>query len=158
MSTGISVCPELRHSRHSSSVSFLFRKSAAVYNRRRSKITSILCSFFTASYVMKWHTYFPDTPLRYVPSFDARIVIYPGMREVRDYFSWRQTDSVSHLPAKGDSDLISYQPTLTTYTTPLFGPSFIKEGNQTKTPTSLSAYASRGRFFIRSYLITFAIV
>ncbi|KAH9991731.1 Thg1 C terminal domain-containing protein [Russula vinacea] len=73
--------------------SFLFRKSAALYNRRQSKITSILSTFFTASYVMHWKTYFPDTPLRYVPSFDARIVLYPGIREVRDYFSWRQTDT-----------------------------------------------------------------
>jgi tRNA(His) guanylyltransferase len=47
---------------------------------------------------MHWKTYFPDTPLRYVPSFDARVVLYPGIREVRDYFSWRQTDSVSYLP------------------------------------------------------------
>jgi len=73
--------------------SFLFRKSAVLYNRRRSKITSILCSYFTASYVMNWNTYFPDTTLRYVPSFDARIVLYPGTREVRDYFSWRQADT-----------------------------------------------------------------
>jgi tRNA(His) guanylyltransferase len=76
--------------------SFLFRKSAVLYNRRRSKITSILCSYFTASYVMNWNTYFPETTLRYVPSFDARIVLYPGSREVRDYFSWRQADSASH--------------------------------------------------------------
>jgi tRNA(His) guanylyltransferase len=51
---------------------------------------------------MNWHTYFPDTPLRYVPSFDARIVLYPGIREVRDYFSWRQSDSVSHLFCEGE--------------------------------------------------------
>jgi len=42
---------------------------------------------------MHWHTYFPDTPLSYPPSFDARIVLYPGIREVRDYFSWRQADT-----------------------------------------------------------------
>jgi len=73
--------------------SFLIRKSATLYNRRRSKITSILCTYFTASYVMNWNTYFSDTHLRFVPSFDARIVLYPGIREVRDYFSWRQTDT-----------------------------------------------------------------
>jgi tRNA(His) guanylyltransferase len=98
------ICPESRQSRHLSSLSFLLRKSAVVYNRRRSKITSILCSFFTASYVMNWPTYFPDNPLRYVPSFDARIVLYPGIREVRDYFSWRQSDSVSHLFPRADDD------------------------------------------------------
>lgn len=78
----------------SSFVSFLLRKSAALYNRRRSKITSILCSYFTASYVMNWVSYFPDTPLRFIPSFDARVILYPGIPEVRDYFSWRQADSV----------------------------------------------------------------
>jgi tRNA(His) guanylyltransferase len=47
---------------------------------------------------MNWKSYFPDTPLRrIIPSFDARIVLYPGIREVRDYFSWRQADSVLHL-------------------------------------------------------------
>lgn len=81
-----------------SSISFLLRKSAVLYNRRRSKITSILCSHFTSAYVMHWHTYFPDTPLSYPPSFDARVVLYPGTREVRDYFSWRQADSAFHLP------------------------------------------------------------
>ncbi|KAH9964736.1 Thg1 C terminal domain-containing protein [Lactifluus volemus] len=73
--------------------SFLLRKSTTLYNRRRSKITSMLCSLFTASYVMHWSNYFPETPLHYPPSFDARIVLYPGTREIRDYFSWRQADT-----------------------------------------------------------------
>ncbi|KAJ7651085.1 Thg1 C terminal domain-containing protein [Roridomyces roridus] len=73
--------------------SFLIRKSASLYNRRHSKIVSTLTSFFTSSYVFRWSTYFPDTPLKYPPSFDGRIVLYPSEREVRDYFSWRQTDT-----------------------------------------------------------------
>jgi len=73
--------------------SFLLRKTTTLYNRRRSKITSLLCSYFTASYVMNWKSYFPGTPLRHIPSFDARIVLYPGIREVRDYFSWRPADT-----------------------------------------------------------------
>ncbi|KAH9063629.1 tRNAHis guanylyltransferase [Lactarius vividus] len=73
--------------------SFLLRKSTKLYNRRRSKITSLLCSLFTSTYVMLWSQCFPDTPLRYAPSFDARIVLYPGAQEVRDYFSWRQADT-----------------------------------------------------------------
>ncbi|KAI0294888.1 Thg1 C terminal domain-containing protein [Multifurca ochricompacta] len=73
--------------------SFLLRKTATLYNRRRSKITSTLCSLFTALYVMHWPAYFPDVPLRYAPSFDARIVLYPSVREIRDYFSWRQADT-----------------------------------------------------------------
>lgn len=54
---------------------------------------------------MNWKSYFPDTPLRHtIPSFDARIVLYPGKREVRDYFSWRQADSVLHLSRERTGD------------------------------------------------------
>jgi len=60
---------------------------------------------------MHWHTYFPDTPLSYPPSFDARIVLYPGIREVRDYFSWRQVDSPFHLSCDCGQLLIAYQHT-----------------------------------------------
>lgn len=52
-----------------------------------------MTSLFTASYVMSWRDYLPETPLRYAPSFDGRIVLYPGVREIRDYFAWRQADS-----------------------------------------------------------------
>jgi len=31
--------------------------------------------------------------LKYPPSFDGRIVLYPTEKAVRDYFSWRQADS-----------------------------------------------------------------
>jgi len=73
--------------------SFLLRKSTALYNRRHAKIVTTLTSLFTSSYVFHWRTYFPDTPLRYPPSFDGRIVLYPGEREVKDYFAWRQADT-----------------------------------------------------------------
>ncbi|KAF7343453.1 tRNA(His) guanylyltransferase [Mycena venus] len=73
--------------------SFLLRKSATLYNRRQSKIVSTLTSLFTSSYVFRWATYFPDCPLKYPPSFDGRIILYPSAREIRDYFSWRQTDT-----------------------------------------------------------------
>ncbi|KAJ7190751.1 Thg1 C terminal domain-containing protein [Mycena pura] len=73
--------------------SFLIRKSASLYNRRHAKILSTLTSQFTASYIFHWASYFPNEPLKYPPSFDGRIILYPGTREVRDYFSWRQTDT-----------------------------------------------------------------
>jgi tRNA(His) guanylyltransferase len=53
----------------------------------------MLTSLFTSAYVFNWKTYFPDTELKYPPSFDGRVVIYPGKQEIRDYFSWRQADS-----------------------------------------------------------------
>ncbi|ELU42918.1 Thg1 domain-containing protein [Rhizoctonia solani AG-1 IA] len=50
----------------------------------------MLTSLFTSAYVFNWKTHFPDTELKYPPSFDGRVVIYPGRQEIRDYFSWRQ--------------------------------------------------------------------
>ncbi|CAE6433625.1 unnamed protein product [Rhizoctonia solani] len=73
--------------------SFLFKKSTKLYNRRQSKIVSMLTSLFTSAYVFNWKTYFPDTELKYPPSFDGRVVVYPGKQEIRDYFSWRQADT-----------------------------------------------------------------
>ncbi|KAL7279142.1 hypothetical protein ACG7TL_006982 [Trametes sanguinea] len=73
--------------------SFLFRKSTALYNRREAKILSTITSLFTSSYVFNWPTYLPGVPLKYCPSFDGRIVLYPSEQVVRDYFSWRQADT-----------------------------------------------------------------
>ncbi|KAG8739855.1 tRNA-His guanylyltransferase [Ceratobasidium sp. 414] len=58
-----------------------------------SKIVSMLTSLFTSAYVFHWKTFFPDTTLTYPPSFDGRVVLYPGKQEVRDYFAWRQADT-----------------------------------------------------------------
>lgn len=76
-----------------SAYSFLLRRQTTLYNRRQAKIVSTLTSYFTSCYVFHWSRYFPDTTLRYPPSFDGRIVLYPTHREVRDYFAWRQADS-----------------------------------------------------------------
>jgi len=73
--------------------SFLIRRSANLYNRRRSKINSAVVSIFSSAYVFYWSQLIPDKPLKYPPSFDSRIVLYPGEQEVRDYFSWRQADT-----------------------------------------------------------------
>jgi tRNA(His) guanylyltransferase len=73
--------------------SFLLRRQTTLYNRRQAKIVSTLTSYFTSCYVFHWSRYFPDITLRYPPSFDGRIVLYPTHREVRDYFAWRQADS-----------------------------------------------------------------
>ncbi|KAI9362057.1 tRNAHis guanylyltransferase-domain-containing protein [Zopfochytrium polystomum] len=72
--------------------SFLFRRKTQLYKRREAKITTTLVSLFTSAYVLSWPRYFPDLKLKYPPSFDARIVVYPSSRIVRDYFSWRQAD------------------------------------------------------------------
>ncbi|WVQ70829.1 hypothetical protein IAR50_000351 [Cryptococcus sp. DSM 104548] len=73
--------------------SFLLRRETKLYNRRRSKINSSVVSLFTSAYVFYWPQFFPETALRYPPTFDGRAVVYPTAREVRDYFSWRQADT-----------------------------------------------------------------
>jgi len=72
--------------------SFALRKSTNLYSRRSSKITSVFVSMFTAAFVHQWPQYFPDEPLHYLPSFDARTVLYPTDEILRDYFAWRQAD------------------------------------------------------------------
>lgn len=107
--------------------SFLFRKSATLYNRRQSKILTNITSLFTSSYVFNWSKYLPETPLKHPPSFDGRIVLYPSAKEVRDYFSWRQADSecrplhasVAHGSSQTDYSL---KRTSTTCTTRCSGP------------------------------------
>jgi len=71
----------------------LFKKSAGVYNRRHAKILTTVVSQFTSSYVFNWTKHFPGVSLKYPPSFDGRIVLYPTEKVVKDYFSWRQADS-----------------------------------------------------------------
>ncbi|KAI0784534.1 tRNAHis guanylyltransferase [Abortiporus biennis] len=73
--------------------SFLFKKATAVYNRRHAKILTTLTSLFTSSYVFNWQKYIPDVALKYPPTFDGRVVLYPTSKEIRDYFSWRQADT-----------------------------------------------------------------
>ncbi|KAL9934816.1 hypothetical protein V8E36_006591 [Tilletia maclaganii] len=73
--------------------SFLFSKSCTLYNRRESKIVTHVVSLFTGAYIFNWPRFMPNTRLQRPPSFDGRLVIYPGSQEVRDYFAWRQVDT-----------------------------------------------------------------
>ncbi|CRK99797.1 CLUMA_CG013105, isoform A [Clunio marinus] len=72
--------------------SFVFHRSAAVYNRRESKIVSNVNSLFTSSFVFYWDRWFGSEKLKYPPSFDARVVLYPTDENLKDYLSWRQAD------------------------------------------------------------------
>ncbi|WWC65251.1 uncharacterized protein I303_107868 [Kwoniella dejecticola CBS 10117] len=73
--------------------SFLLRRNTKLYNRRRSKISSSIVSLFTSAYVFHWSHLFPEDPLKYPPSFDSRVIVYPTEKEIRDYFAWRQADT-----------------------------------------------------------------
>ncbi|XP_024380966.1 tRNA(His) guanylyltransferase 2 isoform X1 [Physcomitrium patens] len=72
--------------------SFVLRKTSTLYQRRASKLISVICSLFASSYVMNWGKYFPETKLQYAPAFDGRAVCYPSESILRDYLSWRQVD------------------------------------------------------------------
>lgn len=91
--------------------SFVFRRSTKLFQRRAryelsprticvrdvmvigySKIMTTVVSHFTACYLFLWREFFPAMPLQYPPSFDARVVLYPGLEHIRDYLSWRQVD------------------------------------------------------------------
>jgi tRNA(His) guanylyltransferase len=71
--------------------SFVFRRDANVYKRRASKLMTYVSSLFTSAFVFHWPQFF-DTPLKYPPAFDGRVVLYPTNQNLRDYLSWRQAD------------------------------------------------------------------
>ncbi|KAB2603494.1 tRNA(His) guanylyltransferase 1-like [Pyrus ussuriensis x Pyrus communis] len=72
--------------------SFVLKKDSQFCQRQASEIVSVLVSFFTSLYVMKWKDFFPRKELKYPPCFDGRAVCYPSYEILRDYLSWRQVD------------------------------------------------------------------
>ncbi|XP_014209029.1 probable tRNA(His) guanylyltransferase isoform X2 [Copidosoma floridanum] len=72
--------------------SFVFRKDTSLFKRRASKLMTNCCSLFSSSYVYFWPQYFKNKELHYPPSFDARVVLYPTDKNLRDYLAWRQAD------------------------------------------------------------------
>ena len=81
--------------------SFAFRRDAKIYNRRSEKILTCknnlfynedLVSAFTSAYLFNWDKIFGNYKLKYPPSFDGRVVLYPSLKNLKDYFSWRMVD------------------------------------------------------------------
>lgn len=72
--------------------SFLFRPETNLFQRRASKLISTVISLFSSAYTFYWSSYLPETELCYPPAFDGRTILYPNVKTVRDYFSWRQAD------------------------------------------------------------------
>ncbi|XP_041968190.1 probable tRNA(His) guanylyltransferase isoform X2 [Aricia agestis] len=63
-----------------------------LYNRRASKLLTTINSKFSTSYVFYWNKFFEKESLKYPPTFDGRIVIYPSDENIIDYLKWRQAD------------------------------------------------------------------
>uniref|UniRef100_A0A8C4Q403 tRNA(His) guanylyltransferase n=1 Tax=Eptatretus burgeri TaxID=7764 RepID=A0A8C4Q403_EPTBU len=72
--------------------SFVFHRRTAWFGRRASKLMTHTVSLFASSFVFHWLEFFGETVLRFPPTFDARVVLFPTDRCLRDYLSWRQAD------------------------------------------------------------------
>ncbi len=92
----VSVMEELRDIcmayGHSDEYSFVFRKDTSSFNRRSARIMSSVNSLFAAAYVFYWKEIFGTNRLKYAPSFESVIVVYPSEINLKDYLSWRQSD------------------------------------------------------------------
>ncbi|KAF2075439.1 hypothetical protein CYY_003268 [Polysphondylium violaceum] len=73
--------------------SFVLKRSCNLFERRASKISSSIVSYFTSQFVFRWKEYFGEYQLKYPPTFDSRAVCYPTNENLRDYLSWRQADT-----------------------------------------------------------------
>lgn len=73
---------------------FLLRKGADLFERREMKLVSTFAAFMSVHYTLHWNSEFPEKQINpeRLPTFDARAVVYPNTKVVRDYFSWRQVD------------------------------------------------------------------
>lgn len=72
--------------------SFVFKRTSSLYSRRSSKLMSNIATCFASNFVFHWKKFFPDQELKYPAIFDARTVLYPDIRNIKDYLSWRQAD------------------------------------------------------------------
>ncbi|KAJ0881888.1 putative tRNA(His) guanylyltransferase [Helianthus annuus] len=67
---------------------FVFKKETKFYQRRASKILSLIVSLFTSLYV----ECFPHEEMRFTPSFKSRIICCPSMEVLQAYLAWRQRE------------------------------------------------------------------
>ncbi|KAM3376744.1 tRNA(His) guanylyltransferase 1 isoform X1 [Capsicum galapagoense] len=72
--------------------SFVLKKETTFYQRRASKILSIIVSFFTSVYATKWKEFFPLKELNLSPSFRSRIICCASMEVLQAYLAWRQSE------------------------------------------------------------------
>ncbi|XP_073119038.1 tRNA(His) guanylyltransferase 2-like isoform X2 [Henckelia pumila] len=77
---------------YSDEFSFVFKKETKFYQRRASKILSLIVSFFTSVYVSKWKEVFPEKDLRYSPSFRGRVILCASVEVLQAYLAWRQNE------------------------------------------------------------------
>lgn len=83
--------------------SFILPPRSNLMDRSMDSISSAFTSAFTSAFVYYWHEYFATNrklfkadplccPLKQIPTFDSRCVIYPTTQSIEDYLRWRQAD------------------------------------------------------------------
>ncbi|XP_004288098.1 PREDICTED: tRNA(His) guanylyltransferase 1-like [Fragaria vesca subsp. vesca] len=72
--------------------SFVFKKTSKFHQRRASKVESVIVSFFSSVYVIKWREFFPHKELRYPPSFHSKVISCGTIEVLQSYLLWRQND------------------------------------------------------------------
>ncbi|KAF1347910.1 Thg1 C terminal domain-containing protein [Delphinella strobiligena] len=75
--------------------SFILHEQTTLFDRRASKIATTIAATFSVEYALQWGDFFPGEEqvlTRPFPTFDGRCVLYPKIRLLRDYLSWRQAD------------------------------------------------------------------
>ncbi|XP_050204891.1 tRNA(His) guanylyltransferase 1-like isoform X2 [Mercurialis annua] len=72
--------------------SFVLKKKTKFYQRRASKILSLVVSFFSSIYVVKWKEFFPEREMSYPPSFRGQVIPCATIDVLQEYLSWRQNE------------------------------------------------------------------
>ncbi|CAA2967205.1 tRNA(His) guanylyltransferase 2-like [Olea europaea subsp. europaea] len=76
----------------SNEYSFVFKKETKFYQRRASKVLSLIISYFSSLYVTKWKEFFPQTGMRFPPSFQSQVISCASMEVLQAYLAWRQRE------------------------------------------------------------------
>lgn len=74
---------------------FVFNKTSKFYQRRASKVLSIITSFLSSVFVSKWSDFFPQKELQYPPSFHGHVISCASIQVLQSYLLWRQ--NICHL-------------------------------------------------------------
>ncbi|KAM7259429.1 hypothetical protein ACFE04_015170 [Oxalis oulophora] len=77
---------------YSDEYSFVFKKTTKFYQRRASKVLSVIVSSFASIYVDKFKEVFSCKDLKYAPSFRAKVVCCATLEVFQAYLAWRQND------------------------------------------------------------------
>ncbi|KAK2999786.1 hypothetical protein RJ639_023532, partial [Escallonia herrerae] len=88
--------------------SFIFKKQTKFYQRRGSKILSLIVSFFTSVYATKWKDFFPHQDLRYPPSFQSHIICCASMEVLQRAHSGGKNSTEKRKEVKLNLPLIIF--------------------------------------------------